>query len=109
MGLVISRFDIWLAQLDPTVGREIQKTRPCVVVSPDDINEANWTVIVAPMSSQIKKLPTRISIEFENKEGQVLLDQIRAIDPKRLIRRLGRVNSSTSKKILEKLAEMFAL
>ncbi len=105
---MIARFDIWLAQLDPTIGREIQKTRPCVVVSPDDINEANWTVIVAPMSSQIKKLPTRIQLEFEGKDGQILLDQIRAIDPKRLIKPLGRINASTGKKILEKLVEMFA-
>lgn len=107
--MVISRFEIWLIQLDPTLGHEIRKTRPCVVISPDEINHANWTVIVAPLSSQVKSLPTRIPVEFDGKQGQVLLDQIRSIDTKRFVKRLGNIDKSTGSKVLTRLQDMFSV
>jgi len=107
--VVVSRFDICLVALDPTLGHEIQKTRPCVIISPDEINHADWTLIVAPLSSKLKNLPTRIPVEFAGKKGQVLLDQIRSIDPKRLVKRLGKVDSKTGNRILECLQEMFSV
>lgn len=107
--MVISRFDVWLAQLDPTLGREIQKTRPCIVVSPNEMNRVNWTVILVPLSSQIKDLPTRIPIQFGDKNGQAVLDQIRSVDPKRLVKRLGKIDHHSGLQILTHLQDMFAV
>ena len=109
MARVISCFDVCLVQLDPTLGHEIQKMRPCVVISPDEINHANWTFIVAPMSSQIKKLPTRLPIEFEDTRGQILLDQIRSIDAQRVVKRLGKIDPKTGHQVLLRLQEMFSI
>lgn len=106
--MVISRFDVFLTSLEPTVGKEIKKARPCVVISPDEMNEGFWTVIVAPMSSQIKPLPTRIPVTFSGKKGQILLDQIRAIDRQRLVKKLGKIDPRTGTKVLEKLQELFS-
>ena len=102
----ISRFDIVLVKLNPTVGSEIQKTRPCIVISPNEINILK-TVIVAPMTSRGFDFIFRPKIEFDNKEGLVLLDQIRAIDKKRIIKKIGQVETNTSKEIIETLLEMF--
>ena len=102
----LSRFDIVLVKLNPTVGSEIQKTRPCIVISPDEM-KALKTVIVAPMTSKGFSFVFRPNISFENKDGLVLLDQIRAVDKTRLIKKIGKVDIEISKEIAETLQEMF--
>jgi len=104
----VGRFDVYLVNLDPTLGSEIQKTQPCLVVSPNEMNRHIRTVIVAPMSTKGRAYPTRVSCRFQKRTGQVVLDQIRTVDKRRLVRRLGKVDSKTVTKILEVLAEMFA-
>jgi mRNA interferase MazF len=106
--MVISRFEVHLVALDPTVGREIRKTRPCLVVSPDELNHAISTAIVAPMTTKGRAYPTRISCRFGGKSGQVVLDQIRTVDQSRLVKKLGRLDSRTSLRVLEVLQELFA-
>jgi mRNA interferase MazF len=108
MGVVISRFDVFLVNLDPTVGSEIKKTRPCVVISPDEMNRFIRTIIVAPLTSKGRSYPTRVDCRFEKKDGQVVLDQIRTVDKSRLIKKLGRLDESTQDRVLGGLAEMFA-
>ncbi|HRJ43706.1 MAG: type II toxin-antitoxin system PemK/MazF family toxin [Caldilineaceae bacterium] len=108
MGVVVSRFEVYLVSLDPTNGSETQRTRPCLVVSPDEMNRWIKTVIVAPMTTGGQTYPTRVACTFEGKAGQVILDQIRTVDKARLVRRLGQIDSSTQGKILAALAELFA-
>ena len=108
MAVVGKRFDVYLVSLDPTVGSKIQKTRPCVVVSPDESNQHIATVNIAPMTTQGALYPTRVACKFQNKKGQVVLDQIRTVDKKRLVKRLGRLAAAEQKKVLAVLAEMFA-
>ncbi|MEI6806023.1 MAG: type II toxin-antitoxin system PemK/MazF family toxin [Myxococcaceae bacterium] len=98
---MISRFEVWLVQLDPIL--------PCVIISPDEINHADWTLIVAPLSSQIKKLPTRIPVELGGKQGQILLDQIRSIDAKRCVKKLGKIDDHAGLEVLSKLREIFSV
>ena len=105
--MVVKRFDVYLIDLDPTVGSEIKKTRPCLVISPDEMNRWIRTVIVAPMTTRGQSYPTRVLCEFQGKEGQIILDQIRTVDRSRLVRKLGRINQSTQRAVLEILAEMF--
>lgn len=107
MGMVVKRFDVFLVNLDPTIGSEIRKTRPCLVISPDEMNRHIATVIVAPMTTKGRVYPTRVSCQFQGKEGQVVLDQIRTIDKLRLIRRLGRLKKEAQAEVLSTLAEMF--
>lgn len=104
----VSRFDIFLISLDPTKGSEIKKTRPCVVISPDEMNRNIRTVIVAPMTSSKRNYPTRVNLMFQNKSGQIVLDQIRTVDQQRLIKKLGSISSSTQTKVLQILQELFA-
>jgi mRNA interferase MazF len=106
--VVTERFAVYLVNLDPTVGSEIQKTRPCVVISPDEMNRHIRTVIVAPMTTKGKAYPTRIACTFQGKRGEIVLDQIRTVDKTRLVRQLGRVDSRTRGRILDTLQEMFA-
>lgn len=106
--MVIKRFEVYLVNLDPTVGSEIKKTRPCAIVSPNEMNRHIATVIVAPMTTKGNAYPTRVSCEFEGKIGQVVLDQLRTVDKKRLVKRLGGLDSETQKKVLAILAEIFA-
>ncbi len=106
--MVTNRFDVFLISLDPTRGGEIQKTRPCLVISPDEMNDHIKTVIVAPMTTKGRTYPSRISCTFQGKHGQVVLDQIRTVDKTRLIRRLGTVSTGVQQKVLETLQEMFA-
>jgi len=108
MGMVVKRFDVFLTNLDPTVGREIQKTRPCVVISPDEMNRYIATVIIAPMTTKGKPYPTRMVCRFQGKEGQIVLDQIRTIDKTRLIKKLGQISQDEQREVLDTLAEMFA-
>jgi len=102
------RGDIHLVALDPTRGSEIQKTRPCLVVSPDELNLHLKTVIVAPLTTASHSYPFRVSCQFENRRGQIVLDQLRTVDRERLIRRLGKLSAPTLEKVLELLQEMFA-
>ena len=104
----MNRFDVYLVTLDPTVGSEIKKTRPCVVVSPNEMNQHIATVIVAPLTSKGHDYPTRIACRFQGKQGQVVLDQLRTVDKVRLVKRLGRLGAATQDDILGTLAEMFA-
>ena len=108
MGMVVRRFDVHLVNLDPTIGTEIRKTRPCVIVSPDEMNRHIATVIVAPMTTKGRPYPSRVSCRFQGKDGQVVLDQLRTVDKARLVRKLGTLNKSTQKAVLAILAEMFA-
>ena len=106
--MVVRRFDVYLVNLDPTVGSEIQKTRPCLVISPDEMNRFIRTVIVAPMTTKGAQYPTRVQCKFQGKQGQVVLDQIRTVDKTRLVRRLGKVDKQTRADVLSVLGEMFA-
>jgi mRNA interferase MazF len=102
------RFDILLVSLNMTKGHEIQKTRPCVVISPDEMNDYIKTLIVAPMTSQTKGYPTRINVEFSNKEGEIVLDQIHTIDYTRIVKKLGTLDKKTATAVLETLKELFS-
>jgi mRNA interferase MazF len=104
----INRFEVFLVNLDPTIGHEIKKTRPCLVISPDEMNHHIGTVIVAPMTTKGRKYPTRISCSFQGKNGQIVLDQIRTIDKKRLVKKLGVISKNAQTKTLNVLQEMFA-
>jgi mRNA interferase MazF len=99
--------DVWLVSLDPTQGAEIQKTRPCLVVSPDESNRHLRTVIIAPMTTVERPYPTRVALTFQGKQGQVALDQLRAIDRQRLVRKLGRISPKTATAVSTVLVEMF--
>ena len=105
--MVVQRFDVWLVALDPTLGSEIQKTRPCLVISPDEMNHYIATVIVAPMTTKGRAYPTRIACGFQGKKGQIVLDQIRTIDKVRLVKRLGRISEKTQDQVVEVLQELF--
>lgn len=109
MVTTVQRFDVFLVGLDPTQGAEMSKTRPAVVVSPDDMNQHIRTVIVAPMTSTIRAYPSRVAVRFQEKAGQVALDQIRAVDKSRLVRRLGRLSPERGAAIAAVLVEMFVL
>jgi mRNA interferase MazF len=106
--MVVKRFEVYLVNLDPTVGSEIKKTRPCLIVSPDEMNRHIATVIIAPMTTKGRNYPTRISCNFEGKSGQVVLDQLRTVDRKRLVKKLGKIDKKTQQLVLSTLAEMFA-
>ena len=108
MALVVRRFDVFLVALDPTVGHEIKKTRPALIISPDEMNEFLSTYIVAPMTSKGRPYPTRIPCTFQRKQGQIALDQVRTVDRARLVRRLGRISPSSQREVLAALQEMFA-
>ena len=108
MAMVVNRFDVFLINLDPTVGSEIQKTRPCLIISPDEMNRHIRTVIVAPMTTASKDYPTRVSCKFKKKKGQIVLDQIRTIDKTRLIKKLGSVNPETQLEVISVLQRLFA-
>ena len=106
--MVARRFEVYLVNLDPTVGSEIRKTLPCLVISPDEMNRHIRTVIVAPMTTKGRPYPTRVSCEFEGKKGQIVLDQLRTVDKKRLAKRLGYLDEAAQAEVLSVLAEMFA-
>ena len=107
--MVVNRFDIFIVALDPTLGSEIKKTRPCIVISPDEMNRNIKTVIIAPMTSTIKPYPSRIPLEFQGKKGQIVLDQIRTVDKARLVNKIGRLKKNTYEKVASTLQEMFEL
>lgn len=102
------RGEVYLVGLDPTRGREIRKTRPCVVISPDDLNDHLQTILVAPLTTGSHSYPFRIPCRFQRRDGHIVLDQIRAIDISRLVRKLGKVPPATLRSVLQVLREMFA-
>ena len=106
--MVIKRFDVYLVNLDPTAGAEIRKSRPCLIISPDEMNQYIATVIVAPMTTKGRDYPTRVPCTFRGKDGQVVLDQIRTIDKSRLVQKQGKIQKHTQEEVLSTLAEMFA-
>ena len=106
MGMVIRQYDVFLIALDPTIGHEIKKSRPCVIISPDEMNKFIETVIIAPMTTKTKGYPTRVPITFKRKEGWIVLDQLRTVDKKRLIQNLGKVDQKTVLKIKSVIKEM---
>lgn len=108
MGMVIKRFDVYLVNLDPTIGSEIRKARPCLIISPDEMNRYISTAIVAPMTTKGRDYPTRVQCAFKGKDGQVVLDQLRTVDKARLVQKLGRIDQQTQEEVLSILAEMFA-
>ncbi len=108
MGMVVKRFDVCLVNLDPTIGSEIQKTRPCVIVSPDEMNRNISTVIIAPMTTKGRIYPTRVVCQFQDKDGQIVLDQIRTVDKSRLVKKIGQISQDEQREVLNILAEMFA-
>ena len=107
--MVVKRFDVYLTNLDPTIGSEIQKTRPCLIISPDEMNRYIRTVIVAPMTTAGKDYPTRIACQFKKKNGHIVLDQIRTIDKTRLIKNLGSLDAETQLKVISVLQRLFAV
>ncbi len=108
MGMEIARFDVYLITLDPTVGGEIQKTRPCLVISPDEMNRYGRTLIIAPMTTKGRPYPTRVKCTFQGTAGQIVLDQIRTVDRSRLVRKLGTLDQKTGTKVLSILQAIFA-
>ena len=103
-----SRFDVFLVDLEPARGNEIRKRRPCVVVSPDEINHAMAMVIVVPMTTGRHQYPWRVACRFKGKSGHIVLEQIRGVDRSRCVRRLGRLDAKTAAVVLEKLGAIFA-
>jgi mRNA interferase MazF len=108
VAVVVKRFDVYLISLDPTIGAEIQKTHPCLIISPDEMNSAVQTAIIAPMTTKARNYPTRVSCRFEGKDAHIVLDQLRTVDKARLISRLGRISPATQKRVLSVLADLFA-
>lgn len=108
MAMVVRRFEVYLVRLDPTEGREIRKTRPCLIISPDEMNRHIDTVIVAPMTTKSRPYPTRIAVRFRRKTGQIVLDQLRTVDKSRLAKRLGTIDHATADRVPALLAELFA-
>lgn len=106
--MVARRFEVWLVNLDPTLGSEIAKTRPCLVISPDEVNEYLRTVTVAALTSARKGYPTRVNCRFANQDGQVALDQIRSVDKVRLVKKLGTLDEPTSQQVCSILQELFS-
>lgn len=104
----VRRYEIYLVDLDPTRGSEIKKTRPCLIISPDEMNRHIRTVVIAPMTSARREYPTRVSVTFQKKQGQIVLDQIRTVDKSRLLRRLGNLSKARAREVASVLQEMFA-
>jgi len=106
MGMVISQYEVYLIDLDPTKGHEIQKTRPCLVISPNEMNHFISTVIIAPMKTKSHPYPSRVPLNFRDKEGWIVLDQIRTIDKSRLIKKMGKIEKNTVHEVKRVLKEM---
>lgn len=108
MAVGVKRFDVYLVNLDPTVGSEIKNSRPCLIISPDELNRFIATVIVAPMTTKGRDYPTRVSCVFQGKQSQIVLDQIRTVDKLRLVKRLGKLGPKTQTAVFSTLAELFS-
>jgi mRNA interferase MazF len=104
----VRRFDVFVVNLDPTVGSEIRKSRPCVVISPDEMNRHVRTVVIAPLTTATRPYPTRVAVRFAGKDGQVVIDQLRTVDKRRLVARLGELQAAEATAVLDVLREFFA-
>jgi mRNA interferase MazF len=105
--VAVKRFEVFLVSLDPTIGSEIKKTRPCVVISPDEMNRHLQTAIIAPLTTGGHEYPSRVGLTFHGEKGQVVLDQIRTVDKVRLVKKLGVLGVATAKTVSHRLTEMF--
>lgn len=106
--MVARRFEVYLVDLEPTVGYEMRKTRPCVIISPAEVNQTLHTVIIAPLSTKSRPFPTRVASRFQGKSGLIVLDQLRSVDSIRLVRKLGQIGPDTGSKILKVLKGLFS-
>jgi mRNA interferase MazF len=106
MGLVMEQYSICLVNLDPTIGHEIKKTHPCVIISPDEMNQHISTIIIAPMTTKSHAYPTRVPVTFQGKKGWIVLDQIRTIDKRRAVKKLGKLTSGKIEEVKNVLNEM---
>lgn len=104
--MVVFQYNIYLVNLDPTVGHEINKVRPCLVISPDEMNGVISTVIIAPMTTKSHPYPTRVPFKLDGKDGWIILDQIRTVDSLRLIKNIGKINQKTIKEVKKVIQEM---
>ena len=107
MGFVVNRFEVFLVNLDPTIGSEIQKTRPILIISPNEMNNYSARVIVAPITTKGHAYPSQVACHFEWRDGQIVLDQIRRVDKLRLVKKLGKIDISTQKEVLAVLMALF--
>jgi mRNA interferase MazF len=105
--MVVLKNEVWMTILEPTIGSEINKTRPCIIVSPDIANLHNRSVVIIPLTSKLKDYPSRVNCRFQNKQGQIIIDQIRTIDKIRLVKKLGTIDDSTSEKVYEMIKVYF--
>ncbi len=105
--MVIRRVEVWMVSLDPTIGREIKKMRPCMIISPDEANKYLDTVIIAPLTSTVRHYPSRVNCTFNNKKGQIVIDQIRAVDKVRLAKKLGMIDEKTALEVFNLLQAYF--
>ena len=105
--MVVNRFDVFLVNLDLTIGSEIKKTRPCLIISPNEMNNYIATIIVAPMTTKGHSYPSRVACHFEGRDGQIVLDQIRTVDKLRLVKKLGIIDINTQKEVLAVLMALF--
>lgn len=105
--VTIHRFDVFLISLNPTLGHEIKKTRPCLIISPDEMNDFLATIIIAPMTTKTREYPTRVSVNFADKQGEIVLDQIRTVDRLRLIKKLGTISEHEAVAVLNVLQKLF--
>jgi mRNA interferase MazF len=106
-GIIYLRFEVWLVTLDPTKGGEIKKTRPCVIISPKEINEHMKTILIAPLTSTIKRFPFRLNCNFQNHEGQIALDHLRSVDKTRLVKKIGHIDEDIAVELCRLLNELF--
>ena len=106
MGMVVNQYNVYLVNLDPTVGHEIKKSHPCLVISPDEMNHNIDTIIVAPMTTKSHSYPTRIPVKFEGKQGWIVLDQIRTVDSIRLVKHLGKITKKEVSEVKRVIKEM---
>ena len=102
----IGQYEVFLINLDPTIGHEIKKTRPCVVISPNEMNRNIQTIVIAPMTTKSHDYPTRVKVKFQSKSGWIVLDQIRTVDKRRLVKKLGRITRSEIEKVKYVIKEM---
>jgi mRNA interferase MazF len=107
MDMVIRRVEVWMVSLDPTIGREIKKMRPCMIISPDEANKYLDTVIIAPLTSTVRHYPSRVNCTFNNKKGQIVIDQIRAVDKVRIAKKLGIIDEKTALEVFNLLQAYF--
>ncbi|RZJ85730.1 MAG: type II toxin-antitoxin system PemK/MazF family toxin [Hymenobacter sp.] len=107
MVITVLRFEVWLINLNPTQGSEINKTRPCLIISPDELNQSLRTVTIAALTSAQRPYPSRVGCQFQGKAGQVALDHIRSVDKTQLVRKLGVISTAMAKEVCDRLAELF--